>query len=163
MSETVSSGTAAPPSSDDRNLAFLVYALLFFGPFLAGLSGLVGVVIAYVRRSVADPVERSHFAFQIREFWIAVVLMAVAGLSALVGVGGVISDLIEAATNQGRGWDAWDVAALGREDLHIQAAWIMAVIGGALIGAVASLWVMAASVFGAVRLAGHQPIGRVRA
>jgi uncharacterized membrane protein len=163
MSETVSSGTAAPPSSDDRNLAFLVYALLFCAPFVAGFTGLVGVVVSYVRRREAEPVVRTHYQFQIRVFWVAIVLAALACLSVLVGIGGLLADVINTATNKGRGWDAWDVASFSGADVHVHAAWVMALVLGGAVGVAASLWVMVASVFGLARLASHQPVGRVGA
>jgi uncharacterized membrane protein len=163
MSETVSSGTAAASSSDDRNLAFLVYALLFCAPFVAGFTGLVGVVISYVRRAEAEAVVRSHYAFQIRVFWITTALMALAGLSAMVGVGGLLSDLFGAAVEHGGDWDAWDVASFSAGDVRFHVMWVVGVAIGVLLAVAASLWVMAASIFGLARLGSHQPIGRVGA
>lgn len=161
MSDTVSSGHASPPSSDDRNLAFLVYALLFIAPFVFGFTGLVGVVISYVRRPDADALVRSHYNFQIRVFWISVVLAILGAVAFIFGLGVVINDLIQAVTHNGQGWDAWSVASVEESDFEFNAASVIGFILWMVITAVASLWLMAASIFGVARLAGGAPIGRI--
>lgn len=161
MSDTVSSGQASPASSDDRNLAFLVYALLFIAPFVFGFTGLVGVVISYVRRPDADALVRSHYSFQIRVFWISVVLAVLGAIAFVFGLGVMINDVVQAVTRHGEGWDAWSVAAVEESDFEFHAASIIGFILWMLIAAIASLWLMAASIFGVARLAGGAPIGRL--
>ena len=46
MTDTVSSGATARTQSDDRTLAFVVYAMHFVSPFVFGLTSLIGVAIA---------------------------------------------------------------------------------------------------------------------
>lgn len=160
MSDTVSTGHASPASSDDRNLAFLVYALLFVAPFVFGFTGLVGVIISYVRRPDADPLTRTHYSFHIRVFWIAIAIAIVGALAFLFGLGVVINDVFQAMTHHGEGWDAWKVASLEEGDFEFHASSIMGLALGMLVTAIGSLWLMAASIFGVVRLANGQPIGR---
>lgn len=160
MSESVSSGTFAPSSSDDRNLAFVVYGLLFLSPFLWGFTGVIGVVIAYVRRSEAAAILRSHFEFQIRTFWIAAAILILAVISFLFGVGYLFSDLFNAATNGGEGWDAWQAAAFDADDVTLHGEMVVGFIASLVLAAISSLWLFAASLFGMARLAGANPIGR---
>jgi uncharacterized membrane protein len=70
---------AAPPSALSRGLALLAYGLLFLGPITFGGSALLGVILAYARRDGAAPLIRSHHRFQIRLFWIALLLFAGSG------------------------------------------------------------------------------------
>lgn len=160
MSDTVSSGAPAASSSEDRNLAFVVYALLFCSPFLWGVTGLVGVVIAYVRRPERAGVTRSHYNFQIKAFWISVVLLAIAAVSFLFGMGVLFSDLFAAATNGGQGWDAWEAAAFDAEDLRFHGEMVVGFVVAVIFVIVSSLWLLASSLFGVARLAGDHPIGR---
>ena len=160
MSDTVSTGHASPPSSDDRNLAFLVYALLFIAPFVFGFTGLVGVVISYVRRPDADAVVRTHYRFQIRVFWISVALAILGAIAFVFGLGVIINDVFQSVTRHGEGWHAWNVAAVDEGDFEFHASSVIGFVLWMLITAVASLWLMAASIFGVARLAGGKPIGR---
>ncbi|MBC6980816.1 hypothetical protein [Caulobacter sp. 17J80-11] len=160
MSDTVSTGHAPPASSDDRNLAFLVYALMFVAPFVFGFTGLVGVIVAYVRRAQAQAVTRTHYDFQIKVFWISVAIAAVGAIAFLFGLGAFINDVFQATTHHGEGWDAWNVAAVEGSDFQFHAASIIGMVVGLVITAIGSLWMMAASIFGVVRLANGQAIGR---
>lgn len=160
MSDTVSSGAAAASSSEDRNLAFLVYGLLFCSPFLWGLTGLVGVVIAYVRRPETIGVVRSHYSFQIKAFWIAVVLVILAALCFLFGLGVLFTDLFSAVTNGGEGWDAWQAAAFDAEDLTFHGEMVIGFVAAMILAGVSGLWLLASTLFGVARLAGNKPVGR---
>ena len=160
MSDTVSSGTSAPSSSEDRGLAFLGYGLLLISPFLAGMSGLVGVVLAYVRRSGAAPLERSHYNFQIRIFWIAVAIFAAAVIAFAVGAGYLISDLVNAATNNGEQWDAWEVAAFEDENIRFHGESIVGFLIALVLGGLSVLWVFVSSLIGIFLLADQKPVGR---
>lgn len=160
MSDTVSTGHASPASSDDRNLAFVVYALMFVAPFVFGFTGLVGVIVAYVRRARAQAVTRTHYDFQIKVFWISVAIAVVGAIAFLFGLGVVINDVFQAMTHHGEGWDAWNVAAFEESDFEFHASSIFGIVTGMVITAIGSLWMMGASLFGVVRLANGQAIGR---
>lgn len=67
-------------TSDVKIWAIIIWAL-YIGAFITGISGLVGLILAYVKRDdfVGTPFE-SHITSAIRTFWIALV----AGLIGLV-------------------------------------------------------------------------------
>ena len=96
MTDTAFSGGAPAASSDDRNLALVSYALLCAAPFVFGLTALIAVVIAYVRKPEAEPVTASHYRYQIRSFWIGFALSMIAALALMVGVGFLMVDLVKA-------------------------------------------------------------------
>jgi len=141
-------------------LAFVVYGLMFVSPFLWGFTGLVGVVIAYVRRGSAAPLERSHYAFQVRMFWIAMLIVALAAIGFLVGFGYLFTDLFNAATNNGEGWDAWAAASFDMNDVTFHGEMVVGFVVGVVLLIVSSLWLMASSLFGVARLANLEPVGR---
>ncbi len=61
--------TPQTPAVSSYGLVLTVYILYLVG-FLAGITVLVGLVIAYLQRDNADRVSQSHFQFQITTFWI---------------------------------------------------------------------------------------------
>jgi uncharacterized membrane protein len=74
-----------PPAADDgalksaKTLTMVIYAL-YGASILVGITSLVALVLNYVKRdSVAGTWLESHFAWQIRTFWIALG-MAVLGM-----------------------------------------------------------------------------------
>ena len=77
---------APPPSSQPplisgdlfANIPQLVYLLDLLG-FVIHPAALVGLVLAFVNRDGASPLERSHYDFQISTFWRGLI-MAVAGV-----------------------------------------------------------------------------------
>lgn len=78
----------------DETLAHVVYALLA-ASFFVGVTGLIAVVMAYVRRGrVRGTWLESHFTWQIRTFWYsllwsvfgAVTLVVLVGYAVLFGV-----------------------------------------------------------------------------
>jgi len=58
-------------AQDERTLPIVVYVLYLLGP-TNGLTGLIGLVIAYANRDRASPAMESHYTFQIRTFWISI-------------------------------------------------------------------------------------------
>ncbi|HEV2652080.1 MAG TPA: hypothetical protein VGU69_12530 [Rhizomicrobium sp.] len=78
MSDTPSPTPPQPPvasapaiPTDARTLAIIVYGLYIAAVFTGGASGLVGVILAYVKRNdtKGTPFE-SHFENAIQAFWI---------------------------------------------------------------------------------------------
>lgn len=60
-----------PASGFDFNHPTII-ALLYLSSFVVGITGIVGVVLAYVwRGEAAGGWEASHYTFHIRTFWIA--------------------------------------------------------------------------------------------
>lgn len=71
----------------DRKMASIAYICYLLGFFTGGFSSLVAVVIAYVFRGDADDAVRSHYRFQIRTFWIGLLLVLVGSLLSVIFVG----------------------------------------------------------------------------
>jgi uncharacterized membrane protein len=64
--------TAITPRADeDKVLPAVVYGLYLLG-FTNGLTFFVGLILAYVNRDAAGPINASHYTFAIRTFWLAI-------------------------------------------------------------------------------------------
>ena len=78
---------AAPAAlSDDKTLVIVVYARHLGGFVTGGLTNIVGVIMSYVLRQNAQPWARTHYDFQIRTFWIALVACLIGIAVALVSI-----------------------------------------------------------------------------
>lgn len=66
--------------------AKLVYVLYLAGLVL-GITGIIGVVMAYINRNDAPEWLQSHYQFQIRTFWIGLLYMVVGALLAMAIIG----------------------------------------------------------------------------
>jgi uncharacterized membrane protein len=77
---------ARPISDADKSNPKLIYILYLLSPVL-GVTGLIGVIMAYVYRNDAPDWLQSHYRFQIRTFWIGLLyaLVGVLLLTVLVG------------------------------------------------------------------------------
>lgn len=158
MSDTGSSGAALSSPSDDRTLAFVGYALMFVAPFVFGLTALIGVVIAYVRRPDAPPVERSHYRYQVRTFWIGFILSMIAAVGLVVSVGFLFADVIRYLFANMPS-DAWDAVSQEMEMSFPVVTFVGLIVSGCAWVA-AAFWMVLTSVVGAVRLSGSHPMGR---
>ncbi len=73
-----SAPSAAAAATDTRTLTIIVYGLYLGSVVTAGGAGLVGVVLAYIKRDeAAGTVWYSHFQNAIHAFWIWLALFAV--------------------------------------------------------------------------------------
>lgn len=71
-----------------RNLAVVVYILQALSFFLGGISGLVGVIINYVKLDdVRDSWIEPHFRWQIRTFWIGLLWTVIGVVTTMIIVG----------------------------------------------------------------------------
>lgn len=88
-------------STDDRlrsnkTLTWVIYGL-YAASFIIGLTGIVAIVMNYVKRGdVAGTYLESHFTWQIRTFWISLIAAAVGMLLMLVVIGWLVlvADLV---------------------------------------------------------------------
>lgn len=91
MSDSPASQNAAPQApafSDMRVLTIICYGL-FLLAFTNGLTAIVGVVLAHIKRSeTRGTIWESHFANLIRVFWTGVAFWVVFFTAALFGVVG---------------------------------------------------------------------------
>src|SRR5690606_8593675 len=82
----------AAPRQTDRWLepgqtnALVVY-ILYLAGLVIGISGLVGLVIAYVNRGKAGGFVESHYTWQIRTFWIGLLYGVISFLLMFVVIG----------------------------------------------------------------------------
>jgi uncharacterized membrane protein len=164
MTDVVSRGPGAEASSEDRIIAGLNYALLFATPFFAGLTAVIAIVLAYVRRPLSDPLTRTHYAFQMRIFWIGLIVFVLSVVVAIVGLFmafGVIGP--ENARGVGDFFTISDGGASASSHVgHFNVAGVILLTICAAALFFDLLWVMLASVFGLARLLSSEPIGRPR-
>ncbi len=66
--------------------AKIVY-VLYLGGVIIGLLAVIGVIVAYVNRNDAGAWVADHYRFQIRTFWIGLLLGAVGVLTSFVVIG----------------------------------------------------------------------------
>ncbi|MFN3712695.1 MAG: DUF4870 family protein [Alcanivoracaceae bacterium] len=78
--------TANSPQSDTIKIVYVLYLAALF----VGVTGLIGVIVAYVSQSQANDVEAAHFRFQIRTFWIGLLYSVIGGITTIIGVGFVV-------------------------------------------------------------------------
>jgi uncharacterized membrane protein len=75
--------------NDTSSMAKLVY-LLYVVSIFVGLTGLVGVIIAYINKSESSPWLQTHYQFQIRTFWIGILFTSIAIITMFILIGFVI-------------------------------------------------------------------------
>ncbi len=147
---TADTAYAPPPNDDsaDKALALISYVVLFVSPFVAGFPSLISVIIAYVRRSGAAPVLRTHYDFQIKIFWVGFALLLTCGVLGFLAV----------ATGLGLAWSAWGELPASAFSFGLGTVLMLMLAGLAFLGNF--LWMVISSILGFVRLLEGRPIGR---
>ncbi len=74
------------PLSDERQMAMIVY-IAYLAAFAFPPLSLAGVVLAYVNRDTAPDWLKSHYTFQIRTFWLALLYWIVSLVLCVVLIG----------------------------------------------------------------------------
>ncbi|AOV16688.1 hypothetical protein BJI67_06090 [Acidihalobacter aeolianus] len=64
-----------------------VIYILYLVALLIGITGLIGVVMAYINRSDAPEWLAAHYRFQIRTFWIGGLYLFLGGLLSVIIIG----------------------------------------------------------------------------
>ncbi len=82
--------TPPPVATQGQGAAMLAYLLLLASPLTGGISGLFGVVVAYVYRDEAPEWLQSHYTLQIRTFWISTLISIVGALLLVFMIGYLI-------------------------------------------------------------------------
>lgn len=57
--------------AEDKVIPAVVYGLYLLG-FTNGLTFFIGLIVAYVYRGQAGPINESHYTFAIRSFWLSI-------------------------------------------------------------------------------------------
>lgn len=83
MNQSVTEGSA---NTSIANIIYVLYLLAL----LNGITAVIGVIMAYVYRDDAPEWLRTHYQFQIRTFWMGLLIAVIGGILSLVLVGVVV-------------------------------------------------------------------------
>ncbi|WP_297514776.1 hypothetical protein [uncultured Caulobacter sp.] len=72
-------------AEEDKILPAVVYGLYLLG-CTNGLTILVGLIVAYVNRDTAGPINASHFTFAIRTFWVGIAWFLIGAIVLGLGI-----------------------------------------------------------------------------
>jgi len=75
-----------PTTEEDKVLPAAVYGLHLLGFASGGLTAVVGLIVAYVNRDAAGPINESHYTFAIRTFWLSIAWFLIGGVLILFGI-----------------------------------------------------------------------------
>ncbi len=141
----------------DHVVALAGYVLLFVSVFMFGVPALATVALAYAHKNDSHLLVRSHYRFQLRVFWTAV-LFGVLALGAAITAGGLaIGKLIDFVHAHLPSADSvMDRANVGSWSGEIAGILLIAAV---TLGVLAVIWTLVASVFGFLRLLANRPIG----
>ena len=85
--ENVPSAQAAPAGDPaDAGTAKVIYILYLIG-IVVGITSIVGVIMAYVKKGDAPEWVQTHYRFQIRTFWIGLLYSVVGALTMVIIIG----------------------------------------------------------------------------
>ncbi|HEX9049663.1 MAG TPA: hypothetical protein VF841_03940 [Anaeromyxobacter sp.] len=85
--------TPAPPVAQSDSTAKIVY-VLYLVALVSGVTAIIGVIMAYVNVGEAPEPLRSHYRFQIRTFWLAILYGVLSGILTLVAIGALLLLLV---------------------------------------------------------------------
>ena len=77
---------AAPDDPGEGETAKLVY-ILYLASLIVGVTGIIGLIMAYVYRADAPEWVKTHYRFQIRTFWIGLLYAFLSLLTVIIIVG----------------------------------------------------------------------------
>jgi uncharacterized membrane protein len=81
---TPGGGPAGNPAEGDT--AKLIY-ILYLASLIVGITGIVGVIMAYVNRGGSPAWVETHYRFQIRTFWIGLLYGLISLITAFILIG----------------------------------------------------------------------------
>jgi uncharacterized membrane protein len=82
--EATTPGAALP--ADDTGSAKIIYILYLVGLIL-GITALVGLIMAYVNKSGNEGTANTHYRFQIRTFWIGLLMLVIGTMTSMIIIG----------------------------------------------------------------------------
>lgn len=80
MNQSVTEGSA---NTSIANIIYVLYLLALFN----GITAVIGVIMAYVYKDDAPEWLRTHYEFQIRTFWMALLIGVIGGVLTVVFIG----------------------------------------------------------------------------
>ena len=141
----------------DHVVALAGYVLLFISVFMFGVPALATMALAYAHKNDSHLLVRSHYRFQLRIFWTAILFALLAIGSAITAGGMAITTLVDFARAHLPGVGAaMDQAHVGAWSGQISGLLLVAAV---TLGVLAVVWTLVASLFGFLRLVGNRPIG----
>lgn len=75
---------------DDKSLPVAIYALNIAGAVTGGFTCLIALILAYISRKGAPEWLASHYQFQIRTVWLALLFSLISLVLTVVGIGVVM-------------------------------------------------------------------------
>lgn len=69
-----------------KNNVQLIYALYLVG-LIVGITGLIGIVLAYINRGKSEAWIETHYTWTIRTFWIGLLFSLISLVLVFVGIG----------------------------------------------------------------------------
>ncbi len=75
--------------SPGRLNAQVVYAL-YLVSFVVGITGIIGLIMAYVNRGKGEPWVDTHYTYAIRTFWIGLLYALIASILMLAAIGVIL-------------------------------------------------------------------------
>lgn len=85
MTDLASPEAATERHAEDKILPAVVYGLYLLG-FTNLLTFFIGLIVAYVQRGTAGPINESHYTFAIRSFWLSIAWFLVGAALVLFGI-----------------------------------------------------------------------------
>ena len=76
--------------SSTKKVVFVVY-ILYALSYLFGITYIIGVIVAYVKRNDTDASWlQDHFRWQINTFWVTIILSIIGAITMFIGIGWLI-------------------------------------------------------------------------
>jgi hypothetical protein len=135
-------------------LALSTYGMLIAAPFTLGLLAVLAILIAYLRRGRAEPLAAGHYQYQIKSFWMDLIIVAIGFICGWGALAAGFGAVLEAVGVRLPGNASADHIGIGAIVLGL--IWLFAWawgLGGLILG----------SVFGALRLASGRPAAKTQA
>jgi len=151
---------------DERNLAYVVYALLFVSPFSMGLTALIGAGLAYLKKRDCTSYVQTHFRYQIKNFWVVFALWALANSIIVICTMIFLVTLTKVMLTDESITDFQNflinLSTIDTDDIPMSTT--LGVVSGYVVSAIltvlATIWILIASIAGVLRLNNHKPIGK---
>lgn len=68
------------------NTIKIIY-VLYLGSLVFPVTGLIGVIVAYVNQGEASGAEAAHYRYQVRTFWIGFLYGIICAITSVIGIG----------------------------------------------------------------------------
>jgi uncharacterized membrane protein len=84
--QTVIAPANNPAEGSTANVIYILYLV----SFVVGITGLIGVIMAYVYQGAAPDWVRTHYRLQLRTFWIGLLYGIIGAVTAFIFVGWLV-------------------------------------------------------------------------